>query len=1171
VAAWMYSHRGIVLLMERAGGSLQLSASDLVGHLNCQHLTTLDLAVANGMLERPKVWDPLLQPLAERGARHEQGFVELLVSQGFAVTVIDGVGINDDAVAGTRAAMAAGTPIIVQGAFRANRWVGRTDILRRVETPSDLGPWSYEVIDTKLARETKGGTVLQLCLYADLVEAVQGKRPEFGYVVVPWSDYEPLPFRMDDYSAFYRHVRRSLEIFIDTHSDHPPYPEPREHCDICRWQTRCETRRRTDDHLSLVAGMARLQAAEFERRHIATMSSLAGMPLPLAWKPERGSGQAYEKLREQARIQVAGREANRMLFELLPVVDGFGLSMLPVPSPGDVFFDLEGDPFAGEGGLAYLFGYAFTGPDGAVACAADWAFSPAEEKAAFERFVDFILARLEQFPDLHIYHFAPYEPAALKRLMGRYATREEAIDRFLRARVFVDLYRVVRDSLRASTESYSIKKLEALYGFARSINLTDANVALAKVQAGLELGHLGSIDAANRTLVAGYNRDDCLSTAALGDWLEKQRAHLVAQGANIARPVVEDGEASEAVDAWQARINDLVAKLTQDVPPDVLERTPAQHGRWLLAQLLDWHRREEKALWWEHFRLADLAADDLRDERAGLAGLEFIGQVGGSSRSPIHRYRFPPQETELRGDEDLRNCGGAKLGTLHQISIEERWVDIKKRRDSAEVHPRALYAHTIIDTKVLAESLLRLGDHVAAKGSEGDGPYQAARDLLLRFKPRLGGAPLRHEGETVLEAALHIAPMMQGGILPIQGPPGSGKTHTGSRMICALVRAGKSVGITANSHKVIRHLLDCVIEAAGEMGVDVRCIQKVTEAEPDQPRLSFADDSAALLEAIGSTSNIAAGTAWLWARPEAAQSVDVLFIDEAAQMSLANVLAVSQAAQSVVLLGDPQQLDQPMQGSHPEGADVSALQHVLDGRKTIAPDRGLFLEETWRLHPSICRFTSELFYEGRLRPCAGVERQDFIAKGRARGTGLRYLPVPHEGNQSSSPEEADCVRDLVAEILACEPRWIDREGKEHPVTLSDILIVAPYNAQVFELQDRLPGARIGTVDKFQGQQAPVVIYSMTTSSYTDAPRGMEFLYSLNRLNVATSRAQCISILVASPSVFEVQCRTPRQMQLANAFARYLELTEPLNPVVRGKDRFLPEQSLSAPTHPERAV
>jgi superfamily I DNA and/or RNA helicase len=360
-------------------------------------------------------------------------------------------------------------------------------------------------------------------------------------------------------------------------------------------------------------------------------------------------------------------------------------------------------------------------------------------------------------------------------------------------------------------------------------------------------------------------------------------------------------------------------------------------------------------------------------------------------------------------------------------------------------------------------------------------------------------------------------------------------------MICTLAQSGKKIGITANSHKVIRNLLDEVIEAADELGVSIDCIQKVSEMESNLPRLQFTTDNAAALAAIGTSCQVVAGTAWLWARPDAFQSVDLLFVDEAAQMSLADVLAVSQAAKTIVVLGDPRQLEQPMQGSHPEGTDVSALNHILGSHATIPADRGLVLEETWRLHPDICAFISELFYESRLHSRPELELQQIRSSGRISGSGLRFLSVAHEGNQSSCPEEADKIRELVAEILASKATWIDREGKEATIGLDDILIIAPYNAQVFELQERIPRGRIGTVDKFQGQEAPIVIYSMTTSSHADAPRGMEFLYSSNRLNVATSRARCICVLVGSPLVFEAECRTPRQMQLTNAFCRYLEM------------------------------
>jgi uncharacterized protein len=480
-----------------------------------------------------------------------------------------------------------------------------------------------------------------------------------------------------------------------------------------------------------------------------------------------------------------------------------------------------------------------------------------------------------------------------------------------------------------------------------------------------------------------------------------------------------------------------------------------------------------------------------------------------------------------------------------RLSFDDRTVDIKKRVDTAGLHPEAMFAHRVIETDVQANALVRIGEWAAEHGISGAGEYQAGHDLLLRSRPGLGGDPMRLPDETALQAALRIAPKLRG-VLPIQGPPGAGKTYIGARMICELVDTGARIGITANSHKVIHNLLDEVFRVADERSLELSAIQKVSDPEDSQGRLVCTTKNGDVFDALGVYCQVAAGTAWLWARPEAEGTVDVMFVDEAAQMSLANVLAISHAGTSVVLLGDPRQLDQPMQGSHPEGTDVSALDHLLGGQLTIHGDLGLFLEETWRLNPDVCRFTSEMFYESRLRARPGLQNQRIVSTGPVQGSGLRLLPVAHNGNQNSSPEEADRVQALVRDLVDRKSEWIDMSGKSKPLTLSDILIVAPYNAQVLELQERLPGARIGTVDKFQGQEAPVVIYSLTTSTQADAPHGMEFLYSLNRLNVATSRARCICVLVASPDLFEPECRTPRQIQLANAFCRYRELAEVLH-------------------------
>ena len=462
----------------------------------------------------------------------------------------------------------------------------------------------------------------------------------------------------------------------------------------------------------------------------------------------------------------------------------------------------------------------------------------------------------------------------------------------------------------------------------------------------------------------------------------------------------------------------------------------------------------------------------MRDERAGLSGLELVGLVGGKPRTPIHRYRFPAQETELRGDEELKSLGGASLGTLEAISFADWTIDIRKRNDTADIHPEAVFAHKVVRCPEQQNALVRIGEYVADHGLDGHGPYLAARDLLLRAPPRLGGAAIRAPTETTLQAAIRLCGQLDGGILPIQGPPGAGKTYTGAGMICELVRLGKTVGITATSHKVIRNLIDATIKAAHELGVDLHCCHKADESEEPQHRLSFARSNADLLDDLGSSIQVGGGTAWLWSRQDAADTLDVLFVDEAAQMSLANVLAVSQAAKTVVLIGDPQQLDQPMQGSHPEGTDVSALAHILGDEQTLPPNRGLFLGETWRLHPSICEFTSELFYAGKLRSKLGLEGQAIKSSGSVNGSGLRYLPVVHTGNQNCSPEEAAAISDLVTAMLDKGATWIDADGKEQPVTLDDIVIIAPYNAQVFEIQQHLPGARVGTVDKFQGRKPP---------------------------------------------------------------------------------------------------
>jgi uncharacterized protein len=1126
---------------------LRLSASDLTNHLACHHLTSMNLAVALGERTAPAWRSPDLWVLQQRGQEHEAAYLAHLQSTGLAMVNLGLLKDEEQAFTETCTAMNDGAAVIAQATLVNGRWFGRADVLRRVERASRLGAWSYEVYDCKLARETKAATILQLSLYSELLAAVQGVLPEWMHVVPPGVDLEAEPYRVLDFAAYYRYIKARLEKAVDGARGGPAtYPEPNPHCPLCRWWQECDEQWRRDDHLSLVAGISKLQRKQLQAWETTTVEQLAQFPLPIQRRPDHGSTEGYVRVREQARVQVAGRRKNGPVHELLDIAEDRGLSRLPDPSPEDIFFDLEGDPFVGLSGREYLFGLVVeNGGNPVYRCR--WAADAQEEKQAFEWLVDSVMARWVEHPGLHVYHFGAYEPSALKRLMGRHATREDEVDRMLRAGLLVDLHTIVKQAIRASVEEYSLKALEVFHSFKRAVSLEDSRRAMHGVEHSLELGLFADVDEATRKTIEGYNADDCLSTRSLRNWLERERIALEQAGHTIVRLQVSDGAPPEAVGQRQQRVAALIQQLTHDIPADEKERTEEHNGRWLLANLLDWHRRESKADWWEFFRLKELPEEDLLYDRSGLGGLTVIGRIGLDGKLPVDRYLFPKQETDIRaGDSVLQR--GNKIGEVLAIDFADCTVDIKKTRKTIDTHPAAVFLDTRgPNWESLGESLFRLAMWVRDNGLDSPGAYRAARDLVLRRPPRIfeGTSQLVRPDEPALDAAKRLGLSLDHSVLAVQGPPGSGKTFTGARMICALVRQGKRVGVTAVSHKVIRNLLDGVLEAADEAGLNwLRCVQKVSEKPAEDPpeRITLTTRNEDPLKALNDgTAQVAAGTAWMWSRDEFFEAVDVLFVDEAGQMSLANALAVAQAAKSIVLLGDPQQLDQPLRGSHPDGAEASGLEHMLAGAKTIAPDKGLFLQKTWRLHPAICNFTSEVFYEARLQSRDGLERQGIEGHPWIGPAGLWFVPVNHEGNQNSSLEEVERVASIVDSLLEPGVVWIDDAGSRRQVQREDILIVAPYNAQVSDLATRLRGARVGTVDKFQGQEAPIVIYSMATSSPEDAPRGMEFLYSLNRLNVATSRARVAVIAVGSPRLLEPECRSPRQMQLANALCRYAEL------------------------------
>jgi len=1130
---------------------LVLSPTDLVAFTGCQHRSHLDRLAARRVLERPHRDDPFNDVLRKHGQLHETRYLEAIRAEAAGVVEIgrpDGTlaGLHE-AEAQTLAAMHGRAEVIYQASFFDGRWRGHADFLRRVDTPSLLGSWSYEVHDTKLARTAKAGTLLQLGEYSRQLARLQGRAPRSLHVVLGNGTVEAFLFA--DISAYLETVRLRFEAAVDSGLVDTA-PEPVALCSYCDWKDRCTAQWRQEDHLSLVAGARRDQRIRLVAAGITTRAALAELAPGI--EVDRLRGPAVAALHEQARLQLASARAGALSWELIdpdPDAPHRGLATLPAPSAEDIFFDMEGDQFVGAFGREYLFGWVEGDAPGAQFREL-WAHDAAAEKAAFEDFIDMVMAARRRDSAMHVYHYAPYEPVRIKRLMGRYATREEEVDTLLRGEVFVDLYRIVKQGVRVGVESYSIKKLEPLYTGARAAPITDAGTSVVQYEMWLDERDDSLLDS-----IRQYNEEDCRSLVGLRAWLEARRSELERRAGPLPRLPLSEGTASEAVSAGTAAAERLAGELTEGIPVDPSRRTLEQQGLALLAALLDWHRREAKPAWWEYFARRKASDEDLIEDSGPLGGLVFEGEVGTAGRSRLYRFSFPVQETKLKaGDsvEDPRTVlseSGAvvtrRAGSIHEIDTTRGFL-VLKRSELLPPMPTALITVSQPETSVLRDSLLRMGEWVRDHGIDAPGPYRAGRDLLLCLRPRIAGIasgePLRHRGEDVVAAACRCVRDADSTCLPVQGPPGSGKTHTGAAAILDLVTAvpRRPVAVTALSHRAITHLVSRVCEEARRRGVTIRVMQRSDDRACDDTQVECVGSHAPIVDALhAGTVDVVAGTAWLLARDEMSGRFDTLVVDEAGQLSLANVLAVAPCARNVVLLGDPQQLEQPSQGTHPPGAEASALGHLLAGEETIAPDRGLFLDISWRLHPDVCSYISDNFYDSRLRSSPETARQRVLGGDEPAGTGLRWLPVEHSGNRSASEQEAAAVAALVAGLLG--QRWIDRDNVERPLSADDILVVAPYNAQVAALRRAvLDEVTVGTVDRVQGQEAAVVIYSMATSLAEEVPRGMEFLYSRNRTNVAVSRARCLAILVCSPDLLRVACTTAAQIPLANALCAFIE-------------------------------
>lgn len=1109
------------------------SASDLADFLVCRHLVNLKRINLETPLQKTDT-DEQAKLLQDKGFEHERNYLDTLLKQHKHIAEIKVKGSSrEQQLADTLTAMRDGAEVIYQGVMLQPPFFGISDFLFRVPAPSRFGGWSYEVADTKLARSAKARHVVQIGLYSDMLANIQGVQPDYSHLVL--GDGSRESFRLSDYTHYIAHVKSRFLEFANQPSD--TYPEKCAHCGLCEWFDLCNEQWEKDDHLNRVANIRKSDISRLNEAGVSTLADLALHGDPAANPIPRLNAQ--EILWRQANLQLRHRETSEDIVELKEILPGnnLGFLRLPPPAEGDLYFDMEGDPME-EGGLEYLFGVGWH-ENNQFKFRPFWGHDRQQEKQAFEGFMDFVMKHLEKYPKAHIYHYADYENRALKHLMGLHGTREAEVDDLLRNQKLVDLYAVVRHSILTSEPRYSIKNLETFYMKGeRSADVKNAGASIIYYENWRKTQDSNLLEQ-----IRQYNEDDCRSTWLLHEWLLKLRPDDLPWFSTGANETADEEKTARIHDAEQQRER-YRQKLVVGLPDDVAMRSIDDKVNQLLFDLLDFYRREDKPYFWRMFDRQGKTAPELIDELECIAGLSLdeTAPAFREKRSFVVTYRFPVQEHKLGvGDTCMDTETLQSVGTIFSLDADAGVLQLKVGStvmktwgDKPPANITAIAANNYVNKDTLQKALLRFIDsHLG-----GEAKYVALHSLLRRELPNIEGVqpsePLANDGENVSVRAVQLIPRLQRSCLFLQGPPGTGKTYTGSQAIVALLKAGRRVGVCANSHEAVKNLFSAIEKAAKEQEFSFKGAKKGMPENGDAQSgmITYLNND----QVYDLEYRLVGGTAWVFAHERADEAFDYLFIDEAGQVSLANLIAMGVCATNIVLLGDQMQLGQPLQGQHPGESAQSALDYFLGEHATIPPERGLFLGVSRRMHPAVCEFISDAVYEGRLHAAPENSNQALIlnetAHSSLKPTGISFVEIDHDECSQSSIEEADFIAKIVESLLSQQYR--NQSGVVSQVSEENILVVAPYNAQVRTLIERLPnGVKVGTVDKFQGKEAEVVIVSMTTSSENYLPRNVEFLYNKNRLNVAVSRAKSLAIIVANPRLSEVVCKTPEQMALVN--------------------------------------
>ena len=1069
----------------------------------------------------------------EQGNVHEEDYFKILQDKYSKVIDIKNLDITrDEKFKKTVECMEEGYEVIRGGYLKYEEWIGEFDFLEiNKNLKSKFGDYSYEVIDTKNTSRVKVDHVIQVGMYTYLLEQIQEVLPKNFYIVLKTLEKERVP--VSQVYEFFKYNKSKYEHFIKEDLEKTE-PEKCQFCNVCPWIEECENIWIKNRHLNQVGGNNKNNIKKLKDAGIKTIDDLAA--LSSKKKIDNLREETKAKLIKQANLQLEYEKTGKPKFEVIEenitLIKGFNL--LPKPSKCDLFFDLESVPdYVVPGKLEYLFGIYYI-EEGKEKFEAFWAHSKEQEKQSVIKFFDFTKKHFQKYPDSKIYHYASYEITALEKLTSFHKVHGADYDHYLHLGKFVDLFRVTKQAILVSENSYSIKNLEKFYNFSRTGDVQKGDVSEHFYVEWMETKDQKLLDE-----IESYNKQDCHSTYELREWL----LSIKPKNTGWFTPEKEVMEYRDN----ELKMMDYQRKIEQSKIKD-------PNLKQIVSDIIGFYNRENKPDWREFFDRKDFSDEELVEDIACLGNMKRIDEITQEKQSYVYTYQFEEQEFKLKDGQRVTIANNASpdqsdsAGTIINIDHDSKILKIKRGikqgylPDTLSIGPSTPYDASKLEltTYKFIDSLL-----------EEEDKYHALKDILLKKIPKIKGLKSGDKiikTDNFLEELPKIIFNLENSYLYIQGPPGTGKTTQAANAILELIKKGKKIAITANSHKVVHNLIERVERLAKKNKVSFRGLKAgrmgdlETIYDGDFVKTSSKDPD--FIQGLKSKNTLLyGGTKYHFSNGYYDSSIDYLFVDEAGQLSLADLVVLGTIAKNIILIGDQLQLGQPTRGTHPGEAGSSILDFLLGDADTISEDRGVFLNKTFRLHPIINEFISENFYEGRLIADEKTSKRkiSFNDKCTIQSEGIHYLPMNHKDNIQTSIEECEMVKNLVNQLVGLN--YFDGE-KDRKITIEDILIISPYNAQVNALKFHLANkeAKVGTIDKFQGQEAPITIISMASSDSETLPRNKEFFFNRNRLNVAISRSQCVSILLFNPLLLETSPSTYDQIKLLNNFYKLLKFS-----------------------------